>query len=244
MVDKGQLKINRAVKIVQEIAPVLKDGALILVLCQLVVDVIETDGLGVQLILYPADPVPSHLAVGNGFLRGDPFLLCPPFGCRRLFSGFLSGILTGSFACRLSCRRRCGGGSHIRFRNVASAAFLRKLCFPLCPFPCLLFLPLKHLRILFCLDPGLSCRLLFGCRPAFFFHDHLFSADLLRLFCQLFLLFLFSAGQRTFICIRHIIIRIVIIPVSHGFYLLSALPRRCRPGHFSAPDQRCLPFPS
>ena len=61
---------------------------------------------------------------------------------------------------------------------------------------------------------------------------------------QLFPFLLFSAGQRTFICIRHIIIRIVIIPVSHGFSLLSALPRRCRPGHFSAPDQRCLPFPS
>ena len=43
LVDKGQLKMNCAVKIIQEITPVFKDGVLIFILCQLIVDVIKTD---------------------------------------------------------------------------------------------------------------------------------------------------------------------------------------------------------
>ena len=68
VIDKGQLEINRTVKIIQEIAPVLKDSAFILVLSQLVVNIVKADGLGIESILYPAYAVPSHLTVGNGFL--------------------------------------------------------------------------------------------------------------------------------------------------------------------------------
>ena len=75
MVDKRQLEINRAVKIIEEITPVLENGTFILILCQLIVDVIEANGLGIQAVLYPADPIPPHLAVGDGFLGGDPLFL-------------------------------------------------------------------------------------------------------------------------------------------------------------------------
>ena len=55
LVDKGQLKMNCAVKVIQEITPVFKDGVLIFILCQLIVDVIKTDRLGIKLVLHPTD---------------------------------------------------------------------------------------------------------------------------------------------------------------------------------------------
>ena len=75
MVDKRKLEVDRAVKVVKEFAPVLENGALVLVLGQLVVDVIKADSLGIEPVLDPADPVAAHLLVGNGLLRGKSVVL-------------------------------------------------------------------------------------------------------------------------------------------------------------------------
>ena len=64
--------MDAAVKIVQEITPVLKNGVLIFILCQLVIDVVKTDGFGIIPILHPANPVPCHFPVRNRLLGGQP----------------------------------------------------------------------------------------------------------------------------------------------------------------------------
>ena len=43
MVDKRELHMDAAVEVVEEITPALENRALVLVLSQLVIDVIETD---------------------------------------------------------------------------------------------------------------------------------------------------------------------------------------------------------
>ena len=78
MVDERQLEMDGAVKIIEEVAPVLKDRALVLVLSKLIIDVIETDRFGVETVLHAADPVASHLLIGNGFLCRDFLFLCLP----------------------------------------------------------------------------------------------------------------------------------------------------------------------
>ena len=59
-VQEGQFKMNRAVEEVQETAPFLKNGRLVLVLRQLIVDVLIMDRLGVIVIRNPADTVREH----------------------------------------------------------------------------------------------------------------------------------------------------------------------------------------
>ena len=44
VVDERQLKADTGIEVVEEVAPAFKDGVLILVLCQLVVNVVESDG--------------------------------------------------------------------------------------------------------------------------------------------------------------------------------------------------------
>ena len=63
MVDKRKLEIDCAVKVVEEIAPVFKNGVFVLVLCQLVVNIIEADSLGIELVLHPANAVSPHLTI-------------------------------------------------------------------------------------------------------------------------------------------------------------------------------------
>ena len=45
-VHKGKLEVNGAVKEIQETAPLIEDGSLIFLLCQLIVDVLKLNGLG------------------------------------------------------------------------------------------------------------------------------------------------------------------------------------------------------
>ena len=71
MVDKGKLEMNSAVKVIQEFTPVLKDRVLILLLCQLIIDVIEANRLGINMFLYAADTVLSHLQIGDRLLDRD-----------------------------------------------------------------------------------------------------------------------------------------------------------------------------
>ena len=83
-IDKGQLKAHGAVKVVEKVAPAVKDGGLVLVLIQLVVDVLELHRLGVVMIGHAADAVREHALKGDGILCG--------------FVSFVlsSGVLNGS----------------------------------------------------------------------------------------------------------------------------------------------------
>ena len=65
VVDERQLKADTGIEVVEEVAPAFKDGVLILVLCQLVVNVVESDGFGIQMFLHPADTVAPHFQIWN-----------------------------------------------------------------------------------------------------------------------------------------------------------------------------------
>ena len=74
-VDEGKLEMDGAVKVIEEVAPVLENGILVLILRQLIIDIIKTDGLGIIFILHPAYPVLCHFPVRDGLLGGDTLLL-------------------------------------------------------------------------------------------------------------------------------------------------------------------------
>ena len=76
LIDEGELNKDRAVEVVQEVTPVLKDGGLILVLGKLVIDVVIADGLGVEAVIHLADTVPAHLHIGDSLLGGLGDFLC------------------------------------------------------------------------------------------------------------------------------------------------------------------------
>ena len=76
LIDEGELDENRAIKVVQKVAPVLKDGSFVLVLRKLVVDVLKGDGLRVEAAVHLADTVTAHLHIGDGLLGGLADLLC------------------------------------------------------------------------------------------------------------------------------------------------------------------------
>ena len=75
-VHKGQLELHRTVEVVEKVAPGLKDSGFILVLIELIVDVLELDGLGEVAGFYTANAVLPHPFKGNT-------VLC------RLFSSYL-----------------------------------------------------------------------------------------------------------------------------------------------------------
>ena len=79
-VHKGKLEVNGAVKEIQETAPLIEDGSLIFLLCQLIVDVLKLNGLGVIAVSDTADAIREHSLKGNGLLcslRNTVVLLCP-----------------------------------------------------------------------------------------------------------------------------------------------------------------------
>ena len=78
LIDEGELDENRAVEVVQKVAPVLEDCGFVLVLRKLVVDVLKGDGLRVEAAVYLADTVAAHLHIGNGLLGGLADFLCLP----------------------------------------------------------------------------------------------------------------------------------------------------------------------
>ena len=69
-VHKGQFKLNGTVEEVQETAPLVKDGSFIFLLCQLIVDVLKLNGLGVITVGDSTDTVREHSLEGNGLLGG------------------------------------------------------------------------------------------------------------------------------------------------------------------------------
>ena len=79
-VHEGKLKVDGAVEKVQETAPFLEDRGLVLLLGQLVVDVLELNGLRIIVAGHPADPIREHPVKGNGLLgcpRHAVIFLCP-----------------------------------------------------------------------------------------------------------------------------------------------------------------------
>ena len=69
-VHETEFKVHRAVKEVQEGAPLLKDLRLILLLGQLVIDILELNGLCVVICAHTADPILKHPVKGNALLGG------------------------------------------------------------------------------------------------------------------------------------------------------------------------------
>ena len=67
-VQKGQLKPDGTVEVIEEITPALKDCGFVLILRELVVDVLELDGLGVVAVCHTADTVRPHLFIGDTVL--------------------------------------------------------------------------------------------------------------------------------------------------------------------------------
>ena len=80
MVDERKLKADTGIEIIEEIAPAFKDGVFVLILGQLVVDVVESDGFGIQMFLHPADTVAPHFQIWNGTLHSQPLFLLALFG--------------------------------------------------------------------------------------------------------------------------------------------------------------------
>ena len=62
-IHKGQLKVDRAVEKVEKTAPFLKNRSLILLLCQLIVDVLILDRFGVARIGHTTDAVRPHTLI-------------------------------------------------------------------------------------------------------------------------------------------------------------------------------------
>ena len=69
-VHEGQFEVDGTVKEVQETAPFLKDGSLILLLCQLVVDILKLNGFGVIVVRHTADAIRKHTLKRDGLLGG------------------------------------------------------------------------------------------------------------------------------------------------------------------------------
>ena len=61
--------MNRTVEIIEEVAPALKDAALVLILCKLIIDVLKLNGFGIECICHLTDAICTHALVFNGFLR-------------------------------------------------------------------------------------------------------------------------------------------------------------------------------
>lgn len=82
-VHEGQLKFDGAVEEVQKTAPFLKNRRLILLLCQLIVDVLILDGAGVVVGLHPAGAILEHPLHGDGLLGGPGHSSLRRYSARR-----------------------------------------------------------------------------------------------------------------------------------------------------------------
>ena len=86
LIDERQLEVDGTVKIVEKIAPAFKDAGFVFILCQLVIDIIETDSFRKPAVLAVADTVTVHCFVRDTALRGR-FDIPHVFSRGRTFSG-------------------------------------------------------------------------------------------------------------------------------------------------------------
>ena len=100
LIDERKLHLYACVKVVEEIAPVFKNGGLIVCLCKLIVNIFKGYSLAVPLPGNMADTVREHLHIGNGLLCGVglPVALCGLYDFRNLFL-FGAGQLPFSPGC-------------------------------------------------------------------------------------------------------------------------------------------------
>ena len=84
-VQERELQMNTGIEIVQKIAPAFKDRGLIIVLGQLIIDVLELNGLGVILGRHPADPVRPHPLIRDSSLSCPRLFLVRPVPFHQLF---------------------------------------------------------------------------------------------------------------------------------------------------------------
>ena len=68
-VYEGELKMDGAVKIIEEVAPRIEDRGLVLVLVELIIDVLKLHRFAVIVVCDPANTVRDHPLKGNGILR-------------------------------------------------------------------------------------------------------------------------------------------------------------------------------
>ena len=122
VVDERQLKADTGIEVVEEVAPAFKDGVLILVLCQLVVNVVESDGFGIQMFLHPADTVAPHFQIWNGTLHSQPLFLLALFGFPK---ELLEEAARQRFLLRFTFYQGCllSSGSVLRFPVPAHTGF-------------------------------------------------------------------------------------------------------------------------
>ena len=90
-VHKGKLELHGAVKVVQEIAPRFKDGGLVLILRELVVDVLILDRFGVARVGHTANAVRPHTLIRDAVLRRFFFLIRSVRSCDGGFDLFSFG---------------------------------------------------------------------------------------------------------------------------------------------------------
>lgn len=60
--------MNGAVEEIQKTAPFIKDSSFVLLLSQLVVDILELNGFGIEVVRHPAYPVGKYSLKGNRLL--------------------------------------------------------------------------------------------------------------------------------------------------------------------------------
>lgn len=98
--------MHGAVKVIQEITPRIKNGGLVLILTELVVDVLKLYGFCVMRIGDAANAVWPHTLIGDAVLRGFFFFICalrvceggfdlPLFRAGQLPAGSCPGRLLG-----------------------------------------------------------------------------------------------------------------------------------------------------
>ena len=77
LIDERKLHRNGSVEVVEKIAPVFKNGGLVVCLCKLIVNIFKGNGFTVFLFRYLAYPVRVHGKVGDCLLRGVGFPVAP-----------------------------------------------------------------------------------------------------------------------------------------------------------------------
>lgn len=74
-IHKGKLELHGTVKVIEEVAPTIKNLLLIFIAGELIVDVTELNSFCVMRIAHPADAVRAHTQIRDAVLGGDFFLI-------------------------------------------------------------------------------------------------------------------------------------------------------------------------
>ena len=114
VIHERKLKTNAGIEVIEEVTPTFKDGVLVLILCQLIVDIVESDRFGIQMFLHPTDTIAPHFQIRNGTLHGEALLLFTLFG---LAEELLEEAAEGQFLLRFTFYQECllSSGSVLRF---------------------------------------------------------------------------------------------------------------------------------